>query len=817
MKTQTNPLIRLSSLIAAASIAFSATTSAVTWQWDGGASTSNWQTATNWNPDSTIASFNGTHADRLNVNGSQLLDYTAAEGVTNYGTAGVRGLVVGSGSSGTMTISGGTFSSLNASGSSSQDIVGNVNGAVGILNISGGTFIGASTGTFLGIGTGTGRVSTFNVSSGKATITTLNLNSSDADVNLSGTGELEVNTISMTAGSTGNISFNGGTLRARTATTSFMQGLTGATINGGGATVDSNGNNITIAQSLLAGTGAGGLTKTGAGILTLTGTNTYTGATTLSAGTLSVAATAHLGASASSLVFDGGTLQITGGTLTSFSGIGHSVSFVSGKTVGIDINASSTTFTADQILNQGVGGLTKLGAGKLVLNQNNTYSGATTISAGAVIKDLADSATGDLSVASGASLVLRGGVTDGSGQSLTLDGGGINTGGYFFSGSAVLRGALQAQSGSNTWAGDIVVNSANTRIGVQDGGSLTLTGTITGTSPLFRAGNSGSDIVLNGTASWTGTTSLFSAGGAIRIDGNNKLSSAASAYFSSGGSTVFDLNGNNQEFAGFSSDGVLANATITNKAAATTSTLTSNTPTETSFAYRGGIADGDGIVSLTKTGAGTQILTATNTYTGDTTVSAGILAVNGSLANTSTTVGNTGTLRGSGSIGGSVTVQNGGTIAAGNSIESLATGTLTLNGGATFAYEIDNDALAAAAGDLTAVTGNLNFDLANGTILSLSELGTGSWDLGAKLTLISYSGAWNGGLFDYNGGALADDSTFSFSGIDWLFNYNDISAGSNYTGDLTGSSFVTMTAVPEPAAATLGLLGFVALLRRRRP
>jgi hypothetical protein len=53
--------------------------------------------------------------------------------------------------------------------------------------------------------------------------------------------------------------------------------------------------------------------------------------------------------------------------------------------------------------------------------------------------------------------------------------------------------------------------------------------------------------------------------------------------------------------------------------------------------------------------------------------------------------------------------------------------------------------------------------------------------------------------------------------MDWAFNYNDTVAGTNYTGDLTGSSFVTMTAIPEPnAAALVGGFGVLALLRRRR-
>ena len=133
------------------------------------------------------------------------------------------------------------------------------------------------------------------------------------------------------------------------------------------------------------------------------------------------------------------------------------------------------------------------------------------------------------------------------------------------------------------------------------------------------------------------------------------------------------------------------------------------------------------------------------------------------------------------------------------------------------AYEANNDALAGVAGDLTAVTGGLTLDVSNLAKLTIMELGSGSWSAGEKLTLISYSGAWNGGLFNYSGSTLADDSTFGFSGSQWNFNYNDTVAGTNYTSDLTGSSFVTMTIVPEPNVATLlGGLGVLLILRRRR-
>jgi autotransporter-associated beta strand protein len=92
--------------------------------------------------------------------------------------------------------------------------------------------------------------------------------------------------------------------------------------------------------------------------------------------------TANLGGGAANLVFDGGILQITGTTLANFSGIGHTVSFNATKTVGLDINNVAHTFTVDQVLNQTTGGFTKLGAGTVILNQTNTYTGATAVNGG---------------------------------------------------------------------------------------------------------------------------------------------------------------------------------------------------------------------------------------------------------------------------------------------------------------------------------------------------------------------------------------------------------------------------------------------------
>lgn len=223
--------------------------------------------------------------------------------------------------------------------------------------------------------------------------------------------------------------------------------------------------------------------------------------------------------------------------------------------------------------------------------------------------------------------------------------------------------------------------------------------------------------------------------------------------------------------------------------------------------------------NLIKTGNGKLTISGVNSYSGTTTVNGGTLAVNGTLASSGVTVQTGATLEGDDTITGSVTIQANGTLSSGNNgIGSLATGALALQGTSTLAYQVRSNADPSEAGDLTAVTGSLT--IGSGAILTIMDLDTGSWSINEKLTLISYTGLWNDGLFSYDDGSglavLEDDSVFSFGGSSWLINYKDTDAGGNFTDDLTGTKFVTMTVIPETSTALLSGLGALALLRRRR-
>jgi autotransporter-associated beta strand protein len=142
-------------------------------------------------------------------------------------------------------------------------------GTTGELNLTAGTFTAAS---FTQLSGGNNSVSTIHIGG-------------TADVTLpafpTGRG----------AGATATLTFDGGVLKPAAPSLSYIGGLTSAFIMDGGATIDTTNGDITITQALLAhGTSTGGgLTKAGPGVLTLAAANSYTGGTTVSAGTLALA------------------------------------------------------------------------------------------------------------------------------------------------------------------------------------------------------------------------------------------------------------------------------------------------------------------------------------------------------------------------------------------------------------------------------------------------------------------------------------------------------------------------------------------------
>ena len=155
---------------------------------------------------------------------------------------------------------------------------------------------------------------------------------------------------------------------------------------------------------------SGALTKDGAGTLIYGGVNTYTGATTINAGTLQLGAANRIVDTNAVTVNAGGTFNLNNfaETIGSLSGAGSVTLGTATLTTG---DATSTIFSG---LMSGTGGLTKQGAGMMTLSGANTYTGATTINAGT------------LQVAGGAAIADTSAVTLANVVGVTLDLNGTN-------------------------------------------------------------------------------------------------------------------------------------------------------------------------------------------------------------------------------------------------------------------------------------------------------------------------------------------------------------------------------------------------------
>ncbi|WP_035610360.1 autotransporter-associated beta strand repeat-containing protein [Haloferula sp. BvORR071] len=237
-------------------------------------------------------------------------------GTSTYTGTGSFFVALNTGSSGTVTMTGGTVSHTGGEFMISRDglavwnqsagsvsangwmILGRNATGDGTLNISGGTFTQTQLDRPLMVGEfGKGTVNM----TGAAQVTSLGANGLILANEPSGTGTMNLDGGLLTVrrvregndnnggvGGESHFNFDGGTLKAgANANANFMSSLNSAIIEDGGAIIDSNGQTINIGQGLDDdGTGLGGLTKIGAGTLNLNGTNTYLGTTTVSVGTL---------------------------------------------------------------------------------------------------------------------------------------------------------------------------------------------------------------------------------------------------------------------------------------------------------------------------------------------------------------------------------------------------------------------------------------------------------------------------------------------------------------------------------------------------
>ncbi|OAI01770.1 hypothetical protein A1353_00690 [Methylomonas methanica] len=306
--------------------------------------------------------------------------------------------------------------------------------------------------------------------------------------------------------SVGGLTLVGGSSIGNTSAVTVDSGAT-LTLGGGAETIGSlaGAGNVVLSYRLTAGgdststvfsgaissTNTSGLTKTGSGTLMLTGNNTYTGSTTVAAGTLTANRVGGALADTTAVsVASGATFTAwTDETIGSVAGAGN-VSLNSG-TLTVGGNATSAEVSG---VVSGNGNLNKTGSGTFALSGSNTYTGSTTVSAGTLeAKNAAALGTtgGGTTVSSGAALAVQGGIT--LAETLTLSGSGISS-----------TGALVNISGINTLSGGITLG-ADSAIGTT-AGTLTLSGAVSGGFALSKFGSG--TLTMSATSNYTGLTSV---------------------------------------------------------------------------------------------------------------------------------------------------------------------------------------------------------------------------------------------------------------------------------------------------------------------
>ncbi|HMO06456.1 MAG TPA: autotransporter-associated beta strand repeat-containing protein, partial [Paracoccaceae bacterium] len=742
---------------------------------------------------------------------------------------------------GVTNVNAGTLLITNGSALGST-VGGTVVAAGATLAVQGGISVGAEGLTLSGAGGG-GNGALRNVSgtnlwggtvtlAGNATIGVvgaLRLEGVDGAFDLTkvGTGNLALTQ----ASSYGATTISGGILQVGAGGTTGTLGTGAVTNNATLSFVRSNA--LTVSNAI---SGTGEVRQVGSGNTTLTGANSYSGVTQVTAGTLTVGNATALGTAAGgTTVADGATLALDGGA-------------------GLTVTGEALTLNGAGVAS---GGALRNVSG------DNTWTGAVTLGSAASIRS------------EGGSLTLSGNVANG-GFGLTLTGseGGRITG--IISGSGTLEKSLTgtwALAGNNTYAGLTTVNGgtlvleggqaiADTATVFVNGGTLELAadetvGDLTSNAGTIALGTNTVTIAADNSASSLNGTVTGGAGSGILQNATGTQSRRAPPTMADGtitvnAGTLVLTNGGNSigeiivagstptaatlrigatGAAGGATGQIRTTGSIIDYADgvdnATPITIESNT---TRVQVLAGTATQSGEIGedvaprpLEKIGDGTLIMTAANTYTGVTTVSAGTLALGnaGAVSNTASTLvasgatlrldtsANVGALGNVGGTGGTVNLQantitlggaslsdsfagvitgTGGLIKGGTGTQTL-TGTNTYSGSTTINGGILQIGAGGTSGTLgtggVAVNspGSLTFNRTN--TLTAANVFTGDGTInqsGTGTTVLTGASGAFAGTTNVNAGALRLDGTLGSAGSQLFVNSGGTLQGSGTVG-----------------------------------
>ena len=464
--------------------------------------------------------------------------------------------------------------------------------------------------------------------------------------------------------------------------------------NLGSATLTVGGNDLSttvsgvIADGGSSGGTGGALVKVGNGTLTLTGANTYTGGTTINGGTLQIGDSTHtgkiLGAVTNNTIFELVNADTSGITSIANS---HTMQVRNSTSLGnIAITNSGFAIGFHNTSSAGSATITSTGGSGAAFFDAST-AGNSTITGSGGNSFFGTSNAGSATINGTGSISFQGG-SSAANANITISG----TGGGFFNGTATAGNATITFSGSSnltfvdtSTAGSAHITNnrsmgfffdstaANAVITNTGGADLRFSNTTTASNATII--NSGTVNFYN-TASGGNARLIANAGGVFDFSSLTSAGTTAGSFEGAGsfrlGSRTLTIGGN-----GLSTNvtGVIAD---------------------------GGAGGGTG-GALVKTGTGALTLSGINSYTGATTVDAGALVVNGSIAASSgVTVNNGGILAGTGTVG-NTTINSGGTLASGDGTAGSSmnvTGSLAFQSGAFYMVQLNP-----ATSSFTNVTG----------------------------------------------------------------------------------------------------------------
>ncbi len=624
----------------------------------------------------SITTLSGAGAVAL---GGKTLTLTNAAGSFNGAIAGTGGLTLAGGTetlsgisayTGATTINtgaslilsgGGSMAASSVADSGTFDISGTTSGASikslsggGVVTLGGQTLtVTSAADSFSGAIGGTGGLTvaggteTLGGNSAYAGATNIN---AGATLALSGAGSIAT---SSGVAANGTLDISGATSGAAIATLSGA----GAVALGGRALI------LTNASTGFNGvvSGSGELRVTG-GTQTLAGADTFTGSTFIASD-----ATLALSGAGSIAASDGvglnGTLDISGTTsgasITSLSGAATSLVLLGGETLTL-----TDAQSPDHGVISGSGGLTVAG-GRLGLSAVNSFTGATTIGAGATLllqtadaiaasSQVADSGTFDISFTpSGAtigSLSGAGAVTLGDGT-LTLSRAAGSFSGVIAAdggtGGLSLAAGTETLTGANSYVGATTINlgaslavtgggSIAASSVVSDGGTFDISGTTSGAS--IKSLSGAGVVTLGGqTLTLTSATDSFSGAingtGGLAITGGAEILTGASAFTGGTSLSSASLAITSDAALGAASGGLAMNnaalITLQNINSARTVSLTGLNALDTAGQkdQLSGVIGGSGALAVT--GGGQLALTGANTYAGGTLITGGATLVVG--------------------------------------------------------------------------------------------------------------------------------------------------------------------------------------------